>query len=267
MQKVKEEIDTVLAGVEKAMAAEKAERLTSIGGDLPAEGLKMLSSARKAVETYGPLVRSTYDQLEKLRLNDTMYPEGRKRMMQELLTDAEDKTEQKHDTADANAKVAYASFIVSAFPKLARSEEMIARQDARMILDASKEPDHEIARLALRQDAVGALVVTSWGADYLHSRGYDERLVKDIQTSIVGMALDGAIGQAADDGRSKAARGAKAAQSLAGMNDAAASAVRGLLSSMRNYYGVPREADPKPRDPRRPAAPQVLGEDIPSFNF
>lgn len=263
MQKVKEEIDTIMEGVRKAIVRHGQE----YGTGLPAEGRKPLGTAMSAVNTYSTLITSAYEKMEDLRLNDTMFPEGKKRMMQELLTGAEDKADKKHETADANATVARATFIVSAFPKLARNEEMIARQDARMILDASQTPDAEIARLALRQDAVGALVVTQWGADYLHTRGCDERLVKDVQKSIVGMALEGAAGQDADTERSSAARGAMAAQSVIGLNDAAYSAVRGLLSELRDYYSVPREDFPEPVDPRRPAAPQVLGEDIGSFSF
>ncbi|MDX3868015.1 hypothetical protein [Streptomyces europaeiscabiei] len=263
MQKVKEEIDTIMEGVRKAIDAHGRE----YGTGLPSEGREQLRTAMSAVNTYSTLVTSAYTKLEDLRLNDTMFPEGRKRMMRELLADADDKAERKHETAEANATVARATCIVSAFPKLSRSEETTARQDARMILDASKEPDTTIAQLAFRQDAVGALVVTQWGADYLHTRGYDERDVKNIQAGIIGMALDGAHKQSRDSDRSRAAKGAMAAQSLIGLNDAAYSAVTGLLSELRDYYSVPREDFPEPRDPRRPAAPQILGEDVAPLNL
>lgn len=263
MEKLKVEIDTVMGGVREAIA----EHGRTYGTRLPAEGRERLRTAMGAVQTYGTLINSAYTKMEDLRLNDTMHPDGRKRMMQELLTDAETTADKKHETADNNATVARAAFIVSAFPKLSKGQELIARQDARMILDASQTPDSEIARLAFRQDGVGALVVSQWGADYLRARGFDDRLIGDIQKGIVAMALEGAAGLEADSERAAAARGAMAAQSVIGLNDAAASAVRGLLSDMRDYYGVPRQDYPEPRDPRRPAAPQILGEDVPPFQY
>ncbi|WP_236238809.1 hypothetical protein [Streptomyces sp. CC228A] len=262
MEQIKSEIDTIMAGVIKAIAAHETDHPT---GRLPATGRTQIATALKTVRSYDTLLNFAHNEMEKLRLNDTLYPEGRKRMMQDLLTDAEQKTADKHRTADNNITVARASFITNAFPTLTRNREMIAREDARMILDGSNDPQSTLIHLAQRQDDVGALVVTAWGADYLYSRGCDDRDVKNAQKAIIAMAVAGAAEQDTDPHRLAAAQGVKAAESAKGLNDAAASATRGILASMRDYYGVPREENPVPRDPRRPAAPTVLGEDIEPF--
>ncbi|MDH2391257.1 hypothetical protein QCN29_21220 [Streptomyces sp. HNM0663] len=264
MEKLREEIDIVMDGVRKAILAHEENHRTS---GLPPKGRAPLGTAMSAVRSYSTLVTSAYEKLEKLRLDDTMFPEGKKRMMQELLTDAEQKTEDKQRSADNNAVVARASFITAAFPALSKNREAIAREDARMILDASKDPDVRLGQLALRQDDVGALVVTQWGRDYLESRGLGEHEIRATQELVIGHALNGAADQSGDRERSAAARGAMAAQSVIGLNDAAAGAVRGLFASMRDYYHVPREEYPVPRDPRRPAAPQVFGDDVEPMSF
>ncbi|KUO21468.1 hypothetical protein [Streptomyces dysideae] len=264
MEKLKEEIDIIQAGVIKEVARHNEEHP---GRELPAEGRAKLADAMKIVNSYMPLAKSAHGALEKLRLDDTMALEGKKRMMQELLTDAEQKIVDKQRTADNQATVARASFVVSAFRKLPKGQEAIARQDARMILEASPHPAVRLAQLALRQDDVGALVVTQWGHDYLEARGVEEHEIKATQELVIHHALVGAAEQAEDQERSAAARGALAANSVIGLNDGAASAAHGLFDSMRTYYAVPREAFPTPRDPRRPAAPQVLGEDIEPFTF
>ncbi|TVL91937.1 hypothetical protein CD790_14760 [Streptomyces sp. SAJ15] len=258
MLKISEEIEIILNGVDQAMTRHNEEHPT---GQLPADGRSQISTALTAIRAVRTILNSAHDELEKLRLNDTLYPEGRKRMMTELLDDAEEKINQKVSTADANATIARASFVVGAMPQMSKGRDLIAREDARLILDASKDPISMITHLAQRQDDVGALVVTQWGADYLRARGHDDHELKNAQAAIIGMALNGAQ-QGGDSGRAAAARGALAADSVAGLAGATGQAARSVLSSMRDHYGAPRQRSPKPRDPRRPAAPTVLGEEI-----
>ncbi|MEU5607973.1 hypothetical protein AB0H03_04315 [Streptomyces sparsogenes] len=259
MNALDSEISTMLAALKKATDQHTAEYPT---GQLPPPGRTYVNNALNAAATIPTLITSAYDRLETLRANDTLHPDGRKRMMDELLSDAEQKADEKVSQIEGNATVARATFITGAFPKMTKGQEMTAREDARMILDRDDNPIGTISRLALRQDDVGALVVTQWGQDYLRSRGCDDRDIKTAQAAIVGQALNGAAGQVADNDRAEAARGAMAAQSLTGIAGAAAQVAGRLLQSMREHYGIPRVATARPRDPRRPAAPTVLGEDI-----
>lgn len=264
MEKLAEEIKIMTDALTKTIDNHTAEHPT---GTLPASGRGQVGTALQAARSVGTIAQSAYSKLEQLRLNDTVFPEGRKRMMGELLADAEEKTAEKVDMIDVNATVARASFVVAALPKLAKNREMIAREDARMLLDQAADPGAMLAHLAQRQDDVGALVVTQWGQDYLRSRGCDDKDIELAQAEIIGMALIGAGGQSGDAERSDAARGAMAAESLLRVRDAAMQVGTGLLQSMRDYYAVPRPDFPEPRDSRRPAAPTVLGEDVGSLRF
>ncbi|MCT2592231.1 hypothetical protein LHJ74_20385 [Streptomyces sp. N2-109] len=259
-----EEVETMLDAYAQAATKHSSEHPT---GSLPMPGRKSVSAALNTASSIATVVRSAHRELDRLRMDDTIFPDGRRRMMTELLADAEDKTKEKADQAASQAQVARALFVVDAFPQLTRTRELVARQDARMILDASPDPVTALARLALRQDDIGALVVTAWGADYLTSRGCDERQIREAQRAVIGMALNGARDQGADEERSAAARGVMAADSAEGLAGAAGQVAHTLLNSFARRYGITREGPPKPRDPRRPAAPTVLGEEVEAYQF
>ncbi|WP_326599143.1 hypothetical protein [Streptomyces sp. NBC_01803] len=264
MDMLANEINTMLAALRTAIDNHSSEHPT---GTLPSPGRAQIRTGTNTASTVGTLITSAHTTLEKLRWDDTLYPDGRKRMMGDVLTDAEEKAQQKVNQIDANATVARASFIVAALPTLTKGRELVARENARMILDKEDDPVTALGRLALRQDDVGALAVTQWGADYLRSRGCDDRDIELAQQVIIGHALNGAADQNADQERSAAARGARAAESLLGIRDAAMQTASMLLQSMREHYGAPRADTATPRDPRRPAAPTVLGEAIGPLTF
>lgn len=261
MDKLKQNVDTLMEAARAGLAAHSAE----YGTKLPASGRDKMTAARRAVESYGAIVNSAYNALERLHYDDTLFPEGRKRMMQDVLTGAEEKLQAKAQVAEANATVAQAAYATEAMPKLSKGAELTARQDARMVLDSAQDFTHAIGQLAHRQDDVGALVVDQWGLDYLVSRGLDERAAKEVHEMARATALE--VASTSADERSSAANGALAANSLLGAAQAAAGAAGAALQEMRDHFSVPRPTHPTARDPRRPAAPDVDDAPIEPVGF
>jgi hypothetical protein len=252
MDKLKQNIDTLMEAARQGLANHSAE----YGTKTPASGRDKMAAARRAVESYSAIVSSAYNALERLHFDDTLFPDGRKRMMQDVLTEAEEKIGKQAQVAEANATVARAAYIAEAMPKLSKGAELIARQDARMILDAADDVTGAMAQLARRQDDVGALVASQWGADYLTSRGLDERASREAAGMVQALALEAAASE--EGGRSSAAYGALAAESLLGVNDAANGAAAAAVQEMRDHFAIRRPAELAARDPRRPAAPGVV---------
>jgi hypothetical protein len=143
-------------------------------GHMPAsDGGQLARNARDAIERASLALSEGVGAAARVASDRTIYPDGRRDTIRQL-GDAQGAKAAEHlERAEALVHVARAQFAVDALAKVPRSAETTARTDAEMLLRNVKpdELSQRMRQLAVRDDAVGALVASPWGRDYLASRG------------------------------------------------------------------------------------------------
>lgn len=101
--------------------------------------------------------------------------EGRHELINGLSAEVGESAAEKLKRAETMIEVARATLTVNALAKVSEKDRAVARQDAMMLLSGVRpeELPERMAELARREDHIGAIVASSWGQDYLSSRGAD----------------------------------------------------------------------------------------------
>jgi hypothetical protein len=131
--------------------------------------------------------------------------------------------------ADVAYTVLDAALQQAALPAVPPGGEQLARTDARMLLDGGDKPHEVMVALASRPDAVGALVCSSWGADYLASRGYTDPV---FHQAVRETGVNAAAAQTEDAARRAAARYRQRLPRLGAGRDTVAQATAMLRSML-----------------------------------
>jgi len=142
------------------------------------------SAAKKAA-------RSAQAEVERLRADDTMYPEGRKRLIAEAIAKGNAEVKKQRDRMETAIEVLKAHLSESAVPRLDKAREMPARDELRLILDGSPDPAVMMMQLAQRDDELGAVAASSYGESYLRGRGIPK--AQEAAQSIRGVAAASAV--------------------------------------------------------------------------
>lgn len=136
-------------------------------GSLPADanrGLHAFDAARAAAQA---AVNGAASRVAQLRADDTVPAASVARQVREHIAAARTVLTEKVSHLDAITTIVRGVLHSAALPKLTPGAELVARADAQMILDGARDKGAALARLATRQDDLGALVASGWGRDYL----------------------------------------------------------------------------------------------------
>jgi hypothetical protein len=192
-----------------------------------------VAAAFKAYENAGRAMqreaRTAAAQLRTLRTDDTVYPLGRQRMERELRDATESQLKKLKDEQDFALDVLTKELMAAALPRVDRERELFARDEARMILDASPSPGVAMIELAGRSDELAAVVTGSWGESYLRARG--ERRPTDVHAGVQSAALAANV-QHTDKTVSAAAAGHAALTELAKATACTRSIVKSVMESV-----------------------------------
>lgn len=112
--------------------------------------------------------------VKQLREDDSIFPDGKRRMIQQAIETAKSEVKTQQGRAEAAMKIIHASLHVAAQPKLDRTREMAARDELRLILDNSRDVTGTMLDLAQRDDELGAIAVSSYGESYLRAKGVQD---------------------------------------------------------------------------------------------
>ena len=147
--------------------------------------------ASAALKRSAATTRST---VERLRKDDTLYPEGRDRLIREALEKGRSERETYLRQMAVNLEVTQAAIAVAATPKVDPNREALARQEAAMVLDNSPDSASAMMHIALRGGEAATVVAGSWGRSYLLSHGTDkvDEVHADVQRVARAAAVDSA---------------------------------------------------------------------------
>ncbi len=148
------------------------------------------------------LARETVGKVREVRANDLAYPEGRQRLERELKDTAQAELSTLREQRALSLELLRRELEYAALPRVAKERELLARDEARMILDTSPSPGVAMLELAQRHDELAAVVTGSWGESYLRARG--ERRAPEVHRDVCKVAIeanaqhhDGTVRQAA----------------------------------------------------------------------
>lgn len=206
-------------GVSGNLTADTGKALRTVTG--------ALAAGRQAVSYIGEAVQGDLTDVN-------VYPEGRTLRAAERIEQAEAKLGEALAKADNAITVARAMLTVEARPKMTPRQEMVARADAQMLMDASDNPGNTLITLAARQDDVGALVNSGWGRDFLTARTGDPDLV-EATVKLATEAMLQAAQQAPDPARRAAALAVERLALLEQSRDVLRSAGQGMLADLRGW--------------------------------
>lgn len=117
--------------------------------------------------------------------DDTMYPQGRQRLLAESNAKAQD-TYRKQQAALGVALAALEQTVrVALTPQVAKDREALARDELRMVLDGAPDPVLAMAEIAKNGGELAAVAVSSYGESYLRAKGttnapHAASLVRDV---------------------------------------------------------------------------------------
>ena len=143
---------------------------------------------RKAGGQQHTVAREAADTIRALRADDTLYPDGRDRLVREARSKADDQLTALRTQQQSALEFLRTSLTARALPGVSNDREMPARDEARMVLDGAPDPIVAMMELARRHDEVSALVSSSWGESYLRARGVSQ--APDAHENIRTIALD-----------------------------------------------------------------------------
>jgi hypothetical protein len=154
--------------------------------------------------------------------DDTIHPDGRKRIARETIDAATADSTERQDQADGALQVLEAQLESEAIGTPDRKREQLARDEAAMLLDRADNPVDAMIRLASDPDPdLRAVVAGPWGRRYLEATG-----TKDAAKLHAGNVRPQAIQTAATHGVTPQARAAAVAYQQVGRLRGAAAAAR-----------------------------------------
>jgi hypothetical protein len=151
------------------------------------------------------LARETAGKVEYLAADDTMFPEGRERLIREAGDVARKEMRRLGGAQDAALAVLEKEMELAAMPRLDSGREMPARDEARMILDGHPDPLTMMCELAQSGGELAAVVAGSFGESYLRARGVPAKDVAK-QHSVVRLQSLMAARSSSEPKAAKAAR-------------------------------------------------------------
>lgn len=170
---------------------------------MPPAAHQAFTAASTAIRNAAMVANGARTRVEEIRGNDLVPKEARARQAAEDLEQRRTAVRDHIRAADNATTILQATLEEAALPKVRPGNESLARQDAAMLLDRSNDPAQVMAQLATRGDDIGALVTSSWGRDYLVSRGLDDP-VFHLGVRLAG--IEAAAAQTVDPARAGAAR-------------------------------------------------------------
>lgn len=171
-------------------------------------GREMRAAAREAAA-----------KVKQLQADDTIFPEGRDRLVREASEAARAKLTRLAGQQTAILTVMDKELESAATPRMPKDREMAARDEARMVLDAASDPLQAMTDLAQRGDELAAVVAGSYGESYLRARG--QRSMREVKEAHGLVRLQSVIaGQQSADPQVR-----KAACAYAALNDLRKAAV------------------------------------------
>ena len=197
-----------------------AASLAAKAGTFPGDAASMVRDAEIAIAAVSGKCREAIREGARVAPDKQVPADGRRQRIREIGDDLTEYAADRLDHADALLKIAEATLTTQAMPKVTKGTEHLARADARMLLDgvpAAELPDR-MRKLAARNDDIGSLAASSWGADYLASRGQD--------TELHSLARQEALRAAQDSGDQDRAAAAEALGRLRHMSGAVLAARR-----------------------------------------
>lgn len=111
------------------------------------------------------------DIVAKLRRDDTMNLVGRDRLIHEAIEAGKAEVRKQQQRMAATVKIMRAHLEDVAQPRLPKDREMAAREEMRLLADASPSPVSVLGELAQRDDELGAVATSRYGEIYLRARG------------------------------------------------------------------------------------------------
>lgn len=193
-----------------------ARRYAREAGSFPGEAGRIVREADTLLAQVSAKCQDAVDRAARVAGDISITPDGRKAVLGELAASVGEDTAAKIRQARVRLQMAEAELTVAALPKVASADRMTARADAEMVLRnvPARELPSRMGELAQRDDAVAALVASSWGQDYLASNGVaDPRMHR----AVVSRAVEAA----ATSGDPQRAAAAQAIGRLADMHAAA----------------------------------------------
>ncbi len=109
--------------------------------------------------------------VERLRADDLMNPEGRRRLVREALEQGRAEVKKHQDRMEASLDVLKAELSQAAVLRVDPKRESPAREELRMLLDGAADPVAAMIDCAQRDDELGAVCASSYGESYLRGRG------------------------------------------------------------------------------------------------
>lgn len=122
------------------------------------------------------IAREAAAKLEGLRNDDTIFPEGRDRLIRETLDATRSQYKKLADKQRGYIELLGKQLELAAAPRVAKDREMAAREEVRMILDGSKDKLQAMMELASGNDDRAGVVVGSYGESYLRAQGQPKPL-------------------------------------------------------------------------------------------
>ncbi len=216
---------------------------------LPDGPRQLVEAARLSLREAQVAISAASGSIPELLADENIYPVGRTKAAKKKIEALAETVDRATTNAQQTLALARQSLLKEALPKLDRRRESAARQDALMALDRAPgdQKTAKFIELARRGDDVGALVNSSWGADYLRTiDGADDRFVQEIHGAAHTNALQAAAEQTTDAGRQVAAQYTEVLPNLSGARDAvyqlgnmAVQELRGMLPSDAPTFGDP----------------------------
>ena len=141
---------------------------------------------------------STQYRVEQLRDDDTIYPEGRARLIREAIAKGKAEVAKHQRAADACVVVIKANLTQAAIPRMDPQREAFARDELRVRLDGAVDPVAVLFELASRDDEMGAVACSSYAESWMRAHGVAD--APKVASSIRGVAAESAS-QSADPAR------------------------------------------------------------------
>lgn len=185
-----------IEAIRSALAAKRQESIDAFQPhSLATRSAAVLSvELQRAGDDMLKLAHTTAAKVAALEADDVMNPAGRDRLLAETRAGAASTLKQlKQRQNDALTRLR-GSLRASALPKVRGDREMPARDEARMMLDATPDPEIAMMEMAERGGELAAVVTGSWGESYLRARGVREapRYHEIVQTAAIGASAMGA---------------------------------------------------------------------------
>ena len=181
---MKEARERIAAGEEQAAA--RWRKLAKVDPEASAS----FAAYERAASMLKGSAATTRSTVERLRKDDTLYPEGKARLIREALDKGRSERETYLRQMAANLEVMKAHLALAATPAVDPKREALARQEATMILDNSPDPVGAMMQIAQRGGEAATVVAGSWGQSYLLARGTDK--VDEVHASVQTVARSAA---------------------------------------------------------------------------